>query len=109
MEQLIMELTANITDEAVEFQNKVIGISLEKWGYSKADVEKAMKELEEYRRTGLTPDEIAELKERDEEKVLVQKEMYGAVYCLCPVCEETVYLSTDSFCPSCGQRLKEAD
>ena len=108
MEQLKMEISATITDKAVEFQNKVIGISLEKWGYSKADVEKAMKELSEYKGTGLSPDEIMKLKEREEEKDMIVKEIYGTILYQCPVCEEIVYCA-DTFCPNCGQRINEGD
>jgi hypothetical protein len=56
-------ITANITDSALEFESKAEGMALSKWGYNKADIEKCLLELDRYRGTGLTPEEIRDHEE----------------------------------------------
>lgn len=57
--------------------------------------------LREYEDTGLTPEQIRDLKERDMHKKI---EIYAGV-ATCPVCGRRVVRCYD-FCPDCGQRLK---
>lgn len=57
-----LEVTAKITDEFIEFQSEAIGTAFGRWGYKKSDIEKALIELEAYKRIGLTPEQIMSLK-----------------------------------------------
>ena len=65
--------------------------------------------LGKYEDTGLTPQEIMELKERDTAKVPIDAdEDYG--FFTCPSCGEAIYASDNfeshKFCLNCGQRIK---
>lgn len=64
--------------------------------------EKANMLLKEYEDTGLTPEQIMELKERDTAK----KIEINAGIPTCPVCGRRIVKCYD-FCPDCGQRLKQ--
>ena len=71
--------------------------------------EKICIRLGEYEDTGLTPEQIMELKERDTAKVPIDAdEDYG--FFTCPSCGETIYASDNfeshKFCLNCGQRIK---
>lgn len=62
-----------------------------------------------YEDTGLTPDQIRELKERDTAKPPIDTEdNYG--FFVCPSCGNSIYASDDfeshKFCLNCGQRLQ---
>lgn len=70
--------------------------------------------LREYEDTGLTPEQIQELKERDAAKA---PQLEGDGYAngemvydewICPNCGEHYEVDYDDydFCPNCGQRLK---
>lgn len=58
--------------------------------------------LKKYEDTGLTPEQIMELKERD----TANKIELNLGIPICPVCGRRVVRSYD-FCPDCGQRLKQ--
>lgn len=65
--------------------------------------------LSAYEDTGLTPEQIMELKERDTAKVPIDAdEDYG--FFTCPSCGEAIYASDNfeshKFCLNCGQRIK---
>lgn len=63
--------------------------------------------LKKYEDTGLTPDEINTLRERDTAKAPVFKYgFYGELRC--PSCG-TVLSRRTPFCPNCGQRLKREE
>ena len=63
-----------------------------------------MCELKAYEDTGLTPEQIRELKERDKScKVKI-----NAGVPTCPVCGRRIVKCYD-FCPDCGQRLRWED
>lgn len=75
----------------------------------------AMEKLAAYENTGLTPEQIMELKERDTEKAPeIHKNKRSSVY-TCPSCN-LVLINKDEkgwfcgkhykFCPDCGQRIK---
>ena len=66
------------------------------------DVRKRLEELKPYEDTGLTPEQIRELKERDKPR----KIELNAGAPTCPVCGRRVVRCYD-FCPDCGQRLKQ--
>lgn len=68
-----------------------------------------LERLYAYEDTGLTPQEIMELKERDTAKAPIDAdEDYG--FFTCPSCGEAIYASDDfashKFCLNCGQRIK---
>ena len=78
------------------------------------DVRKRLEELKPYEDTGLTPEEIVELKERDTAKApLIHKNKFSDTY-VCPNCN-LVFINKDEkecfcgkhykFCPDCGQRI----
>ena len=65
-----------------------------------------------YENTGLTPEQIMELKERDTAKAPIDAdEDYG--FFTCPSCGEAIYASDNfeshKFCLNCGQRIKWED
>ena len=71
--------------------------------------EKANMLLKEYEDTGLTTEQIMELKERDTAKAPIDAdEDYG--FFTCPSCGEAIYASDDfeshKFCLNCGQRIR---
>ena len=62
-----------------------------------------------YENTGLTPEQITELKERDAARSPIDiNEDYG--FFTCPSCGEAIYASDDfkshKFCLNCGQRIR---
>lgn len=59
-------------------------------------------QLSAYEDTGLTTEQIMELKERD----MPKKIEINAVVPTCPVCGRRVVRCYD-FCPDCGQRLEQ--
>ena len=58
--------------------------------------------LKKYEGTGLTPEQIRELKERD----TARKIELNAGIPTCPVCGRRIVKCYD-FCPDCGQRLEQ--
>ena len=66
------------------------------------DYIKAVDMLADYEDTGLTPEEILELKERD----TANKIELNAGVPICPVCGRKV-VKCYVFCPDCGQRLEK--
>lgn len=64
--------------------------------------ERCTTQLARYEDTGLTPEQIWELKERDTAK----KIEINAGVPICPVCGRRVVRCYD-FCPDCGQRLEQ--
>ena len=82
------------------------------------DVRKRLEELKPYEDTGLTPEQIAELKERNTAKEPeIHENKRSSVY-TCPSCN-LVLINKDEkgwfcgkhykFCPDCGQRIKWED
>ena len=71
----------------------------------------AQKRLMEYEDTGLTPQEIMELKERDSEKIIhADKVTRIGKFGNCPRCGRRLRDQDCAvFCGSCGQRLKWED
>lgn len=71
--------------------------------------------LKKYEDTGLTPEQIMELKERDTAKVPEEiQDAYGDTRLICPNCRNSVinYFNRSrppQFCMICGQRLKWED
>lgn len=73
------------------------------------DVRNVMGKLSDYENTGLAPEQIRELKERDTAKAPIDAdEDYG--FFTCPSCGEAIYASDNfeshKFCLNCGQRIK---
>ena len=71
-----------------------------------------MNRLREYEDTGLTPEEIMELKERDTARAPVDIDEELDMY-VCPPCNMAIGAMGDreehKFCLNCGQRLKWRD
>lgn len=65
--------------------------------------------LAAYEKTGLTPDQIQELKERDTAKAPTEVDEYFG-YFECPNCGMAIYasdrLESHKYCLNCGQKLK---
>lgn len=64
--------------------------------------------LADYEDTGLTPEQIMSLKERDTAKPPIDiEDNYG--FFVCPSCGDSIYASDDfeshKFCLNCGQRI----
>ena len=64
--------------------------------------ERCTTQLARYEDTGLTPEQIMELKERD----MPRKIELNAGVPICPVCGRRVVRCYD-FCPDCGQRMEQ--
>ena len=73
------------------------------------DVRKRLEELKPYEDTGLTPERIRELAERDAAKTPVDTDDEFDMY-VCPSCDMAIGTIGDkrahNFCLNCGQRLK---
>ena len=76
------------------------------------DVRKRLEELKPYEDTGLTPEQIRELKERDVAKAPVDIDDEFDMY-VCPSCNMAIGAMGDRrehhFCLNCGQRLRWED
>lgn len=76
------------------------------------DVKNRLEELKPYEDTGLTPEQIRELKERDTAKAPENiQDAFGDGRLICPHCRNSVinYFNRSrppKFCMICGQRLK---
>ena len=74
------------------------------------DVRRRLEELKLYEDTGLTPDKIIELKERDIAKAPIKDANSGVRYTddyICPNCgKHFTGTGFAAFCYHCGQRLK---
>lgn len=78
------------------------------------DVRKRLEELKPYEDTGLTPEQIQDLKERDTVKApKIYKNKFSDAY-TCPNCDLGLINKNETgwfcgkhykFCPDCGQRL----
>lgn len=71
-------------------------------------VQECFTRLGEYEDTGLTPEQIIELKYRNNEEEISETQSYGVYFYECPICNEPVH-EKDNFCCKCGQRLKRRD
>ena len=72
------------------------------------DVKNRLEELKPYEDTGLTPEQIAELKERNTAKAPVDIDEEFDMY-VCPSCNMAIGAMGDreehKFCMNCGQKL----
>lgn len=77
------------------------------------DVRKRLEELKPYEDTGLDPDQIMEIKERDTAKAPIKDTDSGVRYTddyICPNCgKHFTGTGIAGFCYHCGQRLKWED
>lgn len=81
-----------------------------KTGYWSPEKKEALvNALVEYENTGLTPDQIMELKERDTAKAPTEVDEYFG-YFECPNCGMAIYasdrLESHKYCLNCGQKLE---
>lgn len=83
------------------------GIKTGYWSPEKKDA--LVNALAAYEDTGLTPDQIQELKERDTAEVSTEVDEYFG-YFECPNCGMAIYasdrLESHKYCLNCGQKLK---
>lgn len=70
------------------------------------DVRNVMGKLSDYENTGLAPEQIRELKERDTAKA---PEVFDGHWYKCPTCGMYAGGIKGDFCHRCGQRLKWED
>lgn len=70
------------------------------------DARERLEELKPYEDTGLTPEQIIELKERDTAK---DPEEFDGHWYKCPTCGKYAGGLNGNFCHVCGQRLKWED
>lgn len=70
------------------------------------DIRNVMRRLSDYEDTGLTPEQIMELKERDTAK---DPEEFDGHWYKCPTCGKYAGGLKGNFCHVCGQRLKWED
>ena len=76
------------------------------------DVKNRLEELKPYEDTGLTPEQIQELKERDTARAPEEiQDAFGDTRLICPNCRNSVinYFNRSRpprFCMICGQRLR---
>lgn len=86
---------------------RVSGIRAGYWSPNKK--QELVDRLAGYEDTGLDPEQIRELKERDTAKAPVQYGDEDEPVLRCPHCDEDVTDLTEcgfNFCPYCGQKLK---
>lgn len=81
-----------------------------KTGYWSPEKKEALANaLAEYENTGLMPDQIMELKERDTAKAPTEVDEYFGYY-ECPNCGMAIYasdrLESHKYCLNCGQKLE---
>lgn len=72
------------------------------------DTRKRLEELKPYEDTGLDPEQIRELNERDTAKAAIITGHNHAIGCKVGECPKCGAMTRDylTFCPDCGQRLK---
>ena len=75
-------------------------------------IQECFSRLGDYEDTGLTPEQVRDLKERDTAKAPIDAdEDYG--FFTCPSCGEAIYASDDfeshKFCLNCGQKIRWED
>ena len=88
------------------------GVKLEPHEITPHQRQLLLERLYTYEDTGLTPEQIRELKERDTAKSPIDiEDNYG--FFVCPSCGNSIYASDDfeshKFCLNCGQRIKWED
>ena len=127
MERLTRVIEGHGNDVIIYTQGKYTDTTAGEMKYK--DVRNVMKHLCDYENTGLTPQEITELKERDTAKAPNKKlrhrggfETFHCHNCdtsyqmdrrytitdeYCPKCGKLLDSSFRSFCANCGQRLEE--
>ena len=67
------------------------------------DIRNVMRRLSDYEDTGLIPEQIRELKERDTAKA---PEVFDGHWYKCPTCGKYAGGLKGNFCYNCGQRLR---
>ena len=72
-------------------------------------IQEAFARLRQYEQTGLTPEQVMELKERDTARAPIDiEDNYG--FFVCPSCGNSIYASDDfeshKFCLNCGQKIR---
>lgn len=98
-----------LTKEIVTKQGKVVVYTEGKYNDTTAgemeccDIRNVLRQLSDYENTGLTPEQIMKLKERDTAKA---PEVFDGHWYKCPTCGMYAGGLKGDFCHRCGQRLK---
>ena len=98
MERLVIKSKAG----SLYYNDDEHGVKLEPHEIGAHQRRLLLERLHAYEDTGLTPDEVKELKERD----TANKIELNAGVPICPVCGHKV-VKCYVFCPDCGQRLEQ--
>ena len=98
MERLVVKSKAG----SLYYNDDEHGVKLEPHEIGAHQRRLLLERLHAYEDTGLTPDEVKELKERD----TANKIEINAGAPTCPVCGHKV-VKCYVFCPDCGQRLEQ--
>ena len=108
MERLVVKSK----DGSVYYYDAERGLKLESYEVAPHQRRKVMERLYAYEDTGLTPEQIQKLKERDTAKAAEEvQDAFGDGRLICPNCRNSVinYFNRSrppQFCMICGQRLK---
>lgn len=98
-----------LTKEIVTKQGKVVVYTEGKYNDTTAgemeccDIRNVLRQLSDYENTGLTPEQIRVLKERDTAKT---PEEYDGHWYKCPRCGKYAGGLKGNFCHVCGQRIR---
>lgn len=102
------DANAKITDSCLELQNGVFDEVFEKREYKRADLERSLAELEQYRNIG-TLEEVREAVEKTKAKKPIAKGINYPRY-HCPVCKNFIGWGTvGNYCIECGQKIDRSE
>lgn len=106
MERLTRTIKVSNTSIVVYTKGKYEDTTAAEMEYE--DVRNVMRRLSEYEETGLTPERIEELDERDTAKAMIITGFNYAIGCKVGECPKCGAMTRDylRFCGDCGQRLK---
>ena len=102
MERLTRTIKVSNTSIVVYTKGKYEDTTAAEMEYE--DVRNVMRRLSEYEETGLTPERIEELDERDTAKE-ARPISENALHVVCANCKQIIFKGY-IFCPECGQRQK---
>lgn len=108
--EIACEVIAKANEKSIEFETKIMDVTLGRWGYCKNDIEKALTELEEYRKLG-TVEEVREAVDKTKALKPKKKKMKRCYDYHCAKCGKRFISKDDSgwycgefekFCSDCG-------
>ena len=93
-------------DGSLYYYDTERGLKLESYEVTPMQRREVLERLHAYKDTGLTPEQIMELKERDTAK---EPKVFDGHWYKCPTCGMYAGGLKGNFCHRCGQRLKWED